>query len=82
MAQTLSIALFGIARDIVGANTLSISTQAPTDVAGLLDYLKAEYPRLGDIRSLMVAVNSEYAEATQLLNTTDEIAIIPPVSGG
>jgi molybdopterin synthase sulfur carrier subunit len=82
MAQNLTIALFGIARDIVGTNTLTLSTEPELNVETLLAQLKAAYPRLGEIRSLLVAVNSEYAEATQVLNSSDEIAIIPPVSGG
>jgi molybdopterin converting factor subunit 1 len=82
MAQNFTIALFGIARDIVGTNTLTLSTEPELNVEALLAQLKAAYPRLGEIRSLLVAVNSEYAEATQVLNSSDEIAIIPPVSGG
>lgn len=82
MAQNFTIALFGIARDIVGTSTLTLSTEPELNVEALLAQLKAAYPRLGEIRSLLVAVNSEYAEATQVLNSSDEIAIIPPVSGG
>lgn len=79
--QTLHLSLFGITRDIVGKNKLSVSLENPS-VESLLSYLKTSYPRLGQISSLLVAVNSDYAESTQLLTETDEIALIPPVSGG
>ena len=79
--QTLQLSLFGITRDIVGKNHLSVSLDNPS-VETLLGHLKTTYPRLGQIRSLLVAVNSDYAESTQLLTETDEIALIPPVSGG
>lgn len=82
MAHTLTIALFGITRDIVGASSLDLKVTKPTDVAGLLDRLRTDYPRLGELRSLLVAVNQEYAEAGQPLKKGDEIALIPPVAGG
>jgi len=44
--------------------------------------LKTNYPKLKDIKSLLVAVNSEYAESNLVLSENDEIALIPPVSGG
>lgn len=79
--QTLHLSLFGITRDIVGSNRLSVSLHTPS-VESLLSHLKTMYPRLGQISSLLVAVNSDYAEPNQLLKETDEIALIPPVSGG
>lgn len=79
--QTLHLSLFGITRDIVGSNRLSVSLDTPS-VESLLSHLKTMYPRLGQISSLLVAVNSDYAEPNQLLKETDEIALIPPVSGG
>ena len=43
----------------------------------------ADYPALArSVPNLMVAVNSEYAERTAALNDGDEVALIPPVSGG
>ncbi|RYF62770.1 MAG: MoaD/ThiS family protein, partial [Cytophagaceae bacterium] len=39
-------------------------------------------PALTGVKSILVAVNSEYAEPDTLLNPSDEIALIPPVSGG
>ncbi|MCY7351255.1 MAG: molybdopterin converting factor subunit 1 [Cytophagaceae bacterium] len=82
MAHPLTIALFGITRDIVGASSLTLSIEKSTDVDSLLDQLRAQYPRLTELNSLLVAVNSEYAEGNQLLKKGDEIALIPPVSGG
>ncbi|MGB5370890.1 MAG: MoaD/ThiS family protein [Flavobacteriaceae bacterium] len=44
--------------------------------------LKSTYPDLGRLSSIAVAVNSEYAKDDLVLQQGDEIAIIPPVSGG
>ena len=76
------INLFGITRDIVGNNITEIDMGQLSDVQTVLSKLKKEFPKLKEIKSLMVAVNSEYAEGDLLLTEQDEIALIPPVSGG
>jgi molybdopterin converting factor subunit 1 len=76
------INLFGITRDIVGGNVTEIELGQLTDVQAVLGKLKNDFPKLKEIKSLMIAVNSEYAEADLVLSENDEIALIPPVSGG
>ena len=76
------INLFGITKDIVGGNITEIDMGQLSDVEAVLDKLKSNFPKLKEIKSLMVAVNSEYAEGNLLLTEQDEIALIPPVSGG
>jgi sulfur-carrier protein len=57
-----------------------------TDVAGLLDWLKARGPgyaeALKDARVVKVAVNQEYVRPDHPLKPGDEVAIFPPVTGG
>jgi molybdopterin synthase sulfur carrier subunit len=77
-----TIHLFGITRDIIGKSITEIESDSVLDVQTILQKLKLDYPRLTSIKSLLVAVNSEYAEADLLLRESDEIALIPPVSGG
>jgi len=80
----MEVLLFGIARDIIGESTLTISGESkiPNSVSELKKMLSENYPEFGKLSSLAVAVNSEYAADEVVLNSTDEIAIIPPVSGG
>ena len=78
----ISVLLFGIARDIVGDRQVEVDIQDESDVKGLLEFLKDKYPKIRELRSLYVAVNSEYAKDHYVLKEQDEIAIIPPVSGG
>lgn len=80
--MNLKIALFGIAREIVGQPTLEVSAPAGQSAQGLLQDLHARYPGLARLSSLAVAVNNEYAADDTLLQERDEIALIPPVSGG
>lgn len=82
MNSTISVLLFGIARDLTGQSTVSLPLEDNASVGDLMGQLHQLYPALTGIRSLLVAVNGEYAEAEQPLSPNDEIAIIPPVSGG
>ncbi len=80
----MEILFFGIAKDIVGKSKIQISPQdgVPGSVLELKRILSNSYPEFGKLSSLAVAVNSEYAADRALLKDSDEIAIIPPVSGG
>jgi molybdopterin converting factor subunit 1 len=80
--MNLTVALFGIAREIVGESSLQVAVPAGQSAAGLLADLRNQYPALASLRSLAVAVNNEYAAADVPLHERDEIALIPPVSGG
>lgn len=81
----MQIKLFGIAGDIVGKTTLSLPKSdwgRIQDVAALKAYLYKAYPGLGELSSLAIAVNKSYAREDTAIESTDEIALIPPVSGG
>ena len=75
------IKAFGVTKDIVGARETVLELDGHT-VASLRQALKNRYPPLVDIKSLMIAVNNAYAEDDVTLGESDEIALIPPVSGG
>ncbi|GMN08877.1 hypothetical protein MTsPCn9_06670 [Croceitalea sp. MTPC9] len=84
----MTILLFGVTKDIVGSPSLSIPTASvtgrtiPKNVKELRDFLGKSYPELQKLSSLAIAVNNSYAEDDQKINSYDEIALIPPVSGG
>ena len=78
----IKIRNFGIAREVCGGPVTELDV--PENLtAGELKVLIGElFPRLAAIDSLLLAVNAEYSEAGAAIAPTDEIAIIPPVSGG
>lgn len=81
----MKILLFGITRDIVGESPLQLpqgESAALQTVGDLKTYLKGHYPRLGTLSSLAVAVNQKYTGDDARIGEEDEIALIPPVSGG
>ena len=81
--MNLHIKLFSITRDIVGANEIALEFAEQMTVAELLEHLCRNYPKLLEWkRYLRVAVNREYVSAQHILSANDEVAIIPPVSGG
>ncbi|MET3875693.1 molybdopterin converting factor subunit 1 [Chitinophaga sp. OAE865] len=77
----MGILLFGAAKDIAGVPVLD-KPEHITDVATLKAWLFEVYPSLQQLRSVMIAVNRTYAADTQVISSQDEIAVIPPVSGG
>ena len=78
----ITILAFGIAKDIFGAGSITVQLNDGAATADLKNILEAKYPRLKQLASYMIAVNNEYAQDENLLTATDEVAIIPPVSGG
>jgi len=78
----LRILAFGITRDIMGGSNLQLSVDNVATVGELKQELLRRYPALHGIASLMIAVNSTYAADTDPIKPADEVAVIPPVSGG
>lgn len=80
----MEVLLFGIAKDIVGESSINLSekNELPASVGALKKRLTNDFPNFAKLSSLAVAVNSEYATDDMPLKKNDEIAIIPPVSGG
>ncbi|MEP7320253.1 MAG: MoaD/ThiS family protein [Panacibacter sp.] len=78
----ISILAFGIVKEIFRGSISELELDDVATVGVLKTTLEEKYPRLKQLASYMVAVNNEYAEAGQPITSKDEIAIIPPVSGG
>lgn len=77
----INIKCFGIAKEIVGNDVASIDSST-ISVADLRQRMNEQYKAFTQIKGYMVAVNQEYAIDSQIINADDEVAIIPPVSGG
>ena len=79
----MEVLLFGIAREIVGSETILVPREAAiANVSDLRAWLCDQYPQFKGLSSLAVAVDNEYATDEQALPQNAEIALIPPVSGG
>jgi molybdopterin synthase catalytic subunit len=81
----IRVLFFGAARDVVTQNPfpLSLTSDGPPTVARAFQQLVGQFPDLSRFgRSLLFAVNQEYATLDTDLTDNDELAIFPPVSGG
>lgn len=75
--------LFGQAREWVGSSSLDLNLESPATVESAYALLKSRHPRLAEMeRSLLFAVNEEYASLSDSLSDGDCLAVLPPVSGG
>jgi molybdopterin converting factor subunit 1 len=79
----INVRLFAVARQRMGSSSLVVDLPDPATVADLRRALAEAAPSLADLLpSLMVAVDSEYADDHWMISPASEIALIPPVSGG
>jgi molybdopterin synthase catalytic subunit len=78
------VLFFGAAREIVGRDEVELNLRAPATVASAFEEVMAAYPELRRrfARSLLFAVNQEYAPPGGEVRAGDELAVFPPVSGG
>lgn len=80
--MNITILAFGIAREIVGSSATQVEVPEGTTPAMLVNVLRERYSGLQRLSSFAIAVNGQYAQPDVLIKVSDEIAIIPPVSGG
>jgi molybdopterin converting factor subunit 1 len=77
--KKIRVLFFGRLRDVVGTNEIIASDIK--DIEDLKKYLFEKFPKLkGEIFS--VALNYEIIHTNENLKDNDEVALIPPVSGG
>ncbi len=73
----------GMLRDIAGRERESVSLAEGSRLSDLYAELERRFPKLQGFRnSLALALNQQYADAAAELHDNDEVALIPPVSGG
>ncbi|MGA8761981.1 MAG: molybdenum cofactor biosynthesis protein MoaE [Candidatus Sulfotelmatobacter sp.] len=79
----VQVLFFGLLKDIVGKPSERIELCEDASVGDVLAHYAAQAPRLKEsLASLAVAVNQHYAGAETRLKPNDEVALLPPVSGG
>ena len=80
--MTVTVRLFASLRERAGVGRLTRSVPEGTTAGALFAALQEDLPALRDSGRIALAVNSEYTSADQRLADGDELALIPPVSGG
>jgi molybdopterin converting factor subunit 1 len=81
--MTITVRLFAILRDKAGVSELMLELPAHATIAVATKVLAEKFPAIGDhLPRIAYAINREYASADSKLRDGDELALIPPVSGG
>lgn len=75
--------LFGAAADRAGVREMELDAPEAASLGALWESLAGRYPELSPMGgTLAFAVNGEYATAEARVSPGDEVAVLPPVSGG
>ncbi len=83
MRLKVRLRFFALYREIVGKAWMQIEVDAETTPTQIWDELCQDFAKLTEhSNAWRVAVNGEYAERHASLNEGDEVAFIPPLSGG
>lgn len=81
--MNIEVTFFALYRERVGKKKHSVLLPEMASVANLITEIRGEFPFIAPLSvNIVVAVNAEYAETTDILYEGDDVCLIPPVSGG
>ena len=79
----LTVRLFARLREVAGCGECACDVEAGASVADVWRALTLRYPALGPYGpSVSCALNADFAKMTAIVRDGDEVAFLPPVSGG
>jgi molybdopterin converting factor subunit 1 len=79
----ITVKLFALMREKAGTDTVSLELPEGATIAETLEVLRHQYPVLGPyLTNARLCLQMEFVEAETILQAGDELALIPPVSGG
>jgi molybdopterin converting factor small subunit len=79
---TIEVRLFAHMASFAATKETQLELQAGARLIDVRPALEAKFPGIPWAKGTLLAINQEYAAPEQELHTGDEVAIIPPVSGG
>ena len=79
----VKLLLFAALKDIAGRRDLEMELDDGSTLQQVTEKLASLYPEIGRMQnSVRIAINQEFADENSSLNNGDEIAFLPPMSGG
>jgi molybdopterin converting factor subunit 1 len=82
-AMKVKVLFFGFARDLTGLDQEEVEILEGTNLSALRRIYESRFPRLREFSgSLLASINQQVAEPSARLEEQDEVAFLPPVSGG
>lgn len=80
---TIRVLFFGMLKDVTGRAEDSLDLPDGATLASVFDHYAAQFPKLRDYaQSIVLAANAQFADRAAAVNDGDEVAFLPPVSGG
>ncbi len=80
---SIRLKFFAYARELVGRKEITFEIESDATVKNLMEQILMEYPSLREIHDhIIIAVNKNTCKSDRRLKDGDEVAILPPVSGG
>jgi len=79
----VQVLFFGVLRDVVGRSSEALTLPEQATAADVLDHYERRFaPLKGSISSIAISINQQYSQPSDKLRAGDEVALLPPVSGG
>ena len=79
----MKVLFFGMLKDMVGRAEDQLDLETSATLGGVFDHYSRQFPRLREMAgSILLARNQEFAAPATQIADGDEIAFLPPVSGG
>jgi len=81
----ISLKYFASLKSIAGKDEDSLEIESPITIDQLSDIISKTAPKMGEIireKKVMISVNQEMASADTVIHDGDEVAFLPPFSGG
>jgi MoaE-MoaD fusion protein len=79
----VKVLFFGMLKDIVGRAEEDLVVAGDAHLSGVFEHYASRFPRIREMAgSIVLAKNHEFAEPGAALSDGDEVALLPPVSGG
>ena len=78
----IKVVAYGIAKEILQSHEMALDIGSSQTLKEVRAMLSEKYPELNRLASLRFAVNESYQDDGFQLSESDEVVIIPPVSGG
>jgi MoaE-MoaD fusion protein len=83
LEMTVKVLFFGMLKDIVGSSEVQLNVADGAQLQTIFDHYAARFPRFHEMASsIVMARNHEFSEVSTCISDGDEVAFLPPVSGG
>ena len=78
----IGVRFWGVARRLAGGDSREVNLPEGADIEALLDALDADSGFSAELERCAFAIGTQLVAKSQVLNDGDEVAVLPPVSGG